>query len=281
MVPGPAMEPQQWTYSDKGRIQLRLASGAGPTFGVDDIAVAWAHSNKFIEAEGVDVEWVPVRGGVKAIEAVLAGEVHGAYGTWAPAVSRILEGAPLKILMSTALNLAQNLVVNHDRVSSTEELRGKRWAVDGIGALSHTLAQLIIRGLGIPDDEVEWVVAGPPPERIEKLLNREVDCSLVRVEEALALKRQHPEQLRLLLNSDSEGAGARANRIACSWPFRWVLRQPTWQHVLYRSATSGALGLWASPGETHQRLHGAQAFQLEPLGFNLRRSCGISGAARV
>ena len=178
---------------------MRLASGAGGTFGVDDIAVAWATSGGFWEAEGLDVQWVPARGGVKAAEAVLSGEVDGCYGTWVPCVKFRLDGKPLRILASMAQALAQNLVARKDRVPSTEALRGKRWAVDGIGALSHTLAQLIARGLGLADGEVEWVVAGPPPQRIDQLLKGECDCSLVRVEEAVVLSWEHPDTLCKLL----------------------------------------------------------------------------------
>mmetsp|Transcript_31542 Transcript_31542/g.86903 ORF Transcript_31542/g.86903 Transcript_31542/m.86903 type:complete len:359 (-) Transcript_31542:59-1135(-) len=187
------------TGGEAPRQRVRLASGAGGTFGVDDIAVAWATSGGFWEAEGLDVEWVPVRGGVRAVEAVLAGQVDGGYGTWVPCVKSRLEGKPLTILASMAQALAQNLVARKDRITNPSELKGKRWAIDGLGALSHTLAQLIAKGVGISAGEVEWIVAGPPPQRIEQLLSGEADCSLVRVEEAMVLSRQHPDTLCKLL----------------------------------------------------------------------------------
>lgn len=181
------------------KTKVRIASGAGTTFGVDDIAVAHATSGRFWELEGLDVEWVPARGGVKVVEAVLGKQVDAGYGTWVPCVASQLEGQPIKILGSMAQALAQNLIVNKDTVSSPAELRGKRWAVDGIGALSHTLGLLIAKGLGIAEHEIEWIPVGPPPQRIEQLLNGGADCSLVRVEEAAVLARQHPEKLAKLL----------------------------------------------------------------------------------
>jgi ABC-type nitrate/sulfonate/bicarbonate transport system substrate-binding protein len=185
--------------ADSARIKLRLASGAGGIFGVDDIAVAHASSGGFWEREGLDVEWVGVRGCVRAAEVVLTGQVDAGYGTWVPCVSNRVDGKPNKILVSMAQALAQNLIIDRNRIASTADLRGKRWAVDGLGALSHTLAHLIVQGLGIPDGEVEWIVAGPPPQRIEQLLNGTADCSLVRVEEAAVLARKHPEKLSKLL----------------------------------------------------------------------------------
>jgi len=180
-------------------VKVKMASGAGATFGVDDIAIAWATSGGFWAAEGLDVEWTPARGGVKVADAVLAGEVVGGYGTWVPCVLRHREGKPLKVLASMAQALAQNLVVNKTRITCPADLKGKRWSVDGIGALSHTLAQLILQGLGIPETDVEFVVSGPPPQRIAHLLSGEVDCSLVRVEEAAVLGREHPDLLAKLL----------------------------------------------------------------------------------
>jgi NAD(P)-dependent dehydrogenase (short-subunit alcohol dehydrogenase family)/ABC-type nitrate/sulfonate/bicarbonate transport system substrate-binding protein len=179
-------------------MKIRFASGAGGTFGVDDIAIAHAASAGFWEREGLEVEWTPVRGGVKAAEAVLSDEVDVGYGTWVPCVTKRLDGQPIKILASMAQALAQNLIVNKKKITCPDDLRGKKWAVDGIGALSHTLAQLIVRGLGIPDNEVEWVLSGPPPQRIAALLDGSADCSLVRVEEAAVLARQHPDLLAKL-----------------------------------------------------------------------------------
>lgn len=179
--------------------KLKLASGAGETFGVDDIAIAWADSGGFWKREGLEIEWTPVRGGVNAAKAVLAKDVVAGYGTWVPVGKMATEGQPIQMLVSMALALAQNLVVNKSRIQSTADLKGKKWAVDGIGALSHSLALLICQGLGIDPNDVEFIVAGPPPERKAQLLDGRADCSLLRVEEAVALERDHPELLAKLL----------------------------------------------------------------------------------
>jgi len=179
--------------------KLKLARGSGATFGVDDIAIAWADSGGFWAREGLEIEWTPARGGVVTANLVLNEEVVAGYGTWLPVVKQATAGAPIQLLVSMALSLAQNLVVNKNRITTTADLRGKKWAVDGIGALSHSLGQLICAGLGIRSDEVEWVVAGPPPERKAQLLDGRADCSLLRVEEAIALERDHPNLLSKLL----------------------------------------------------------------------------------
>jgi ABC-type nitrate/sulfonate/bicarbonate transport system substrate-binding protein len=121
------------------------------------------------------------------------------YGTWLPVVKLATAGEPIQVLASMALALAQNLVVNKNTIRSKDDLKGKKWAVDGIGALSHSLGLLICKGLGIEADDIEWVVAGPPPERKAQLLDGRADCSLLRVEEAIALTRDKPDLLAKLL----------------------------------------------------------------------------------
>lgn len=86
--------------------------------------------------------------------------------------------------------------------SSPKALKGVAWAVDGIGALSHHMARLILRGLKIPEDQIRWEAVGPPPQRIAALLEGRVGASLIRTEEALALDRDHGDKVRRRLDFD-------------------------------------------------------------------------------
>ncbi|MEM7567616.1 MAG: hypothetical protein AAF321_10345, partial [Pseudomonadota bacterium] len=177
---------------------IRLASGAGPTFGVDDMACAAATHLGCWEELGLTVEWTPALGGIKAMGKVLAGEVDAAYGGLGPVLQLRGEGEPLRILVSMARALAQNLVVQ-PHITSTDALRGASWAVDGINALSHHMARSIVAALPLTEDEIDWRVVGPPPERIAALLEGSVDVSLIRVEEALALTGDASNDLHMLL----------------------------------------------------------------------------------
>ncbi len=180
------------------RLSIRLAAGSGPTFGVDDIACAAATDLGFWRDEGLDVTWTPVHGGVAAIQAVLDGEVDVSYGGLGPVLRRRSENHPVRIVVSMARGLAQNLVVQK-RIETTDQLRGVSWALDGFGALSHHMARLLVRALGIGEDEIDWQAVGPPPERIERLLADTIDVSLIRVEEAIALGGDETNDLHTLL----------------------------------------------------------------------------------
>ena len=177
---------------------IRLASGAGPTFGVDDIACAAATHLGIWEDLGLTVDWTPALGGVKAMNLVLDGTVDAAYGGLGPVLQLRAQNKPLRIIASMARALAQNLVVQ-PHITGTDNLKGVSWAVDGIGALSHHMARSIVAALPMTDDDVTWRVAGPPPERIAELLSGQADVSLIRVEEALAQTNDPSNDLHTLL----------------------------------------------------------------------------------
>ena len=135
-------------------LPIRLAAGSGPTFGVDDLACAAATHLGCWEEEGLDVTWVPFHGGVAAIQAVLDDVVDVSYGGLGPVLRFRSEGRPVRIIVSMARGLAQNLVTQA-RIKSVDQLKGVSWALDGFGALSHHMARLLVRaGVRAQDDEV-------------------------------------------------------------------------------------------------------------------------------
>ncbi|CAN0551888.1 unnamed protein product, partial [Laminaria digitata] len=161
------------------RLSIRLAAGSGPTFGVDDLSCAAATTLGLWADEGLDVTWTPVHGGVAAINAVLDDTVDVSYGGLGPLIKSRAEGNPVRAIVSMARGLAQNLIVQKS-IKTTADLEGVSWALDGTNALSHHMARLTVRALGIDENTIDWQVAGPPPERIERLLNGSIDVSLIR-----------------------------------------------------------------------------------------------------
>jgi len=179
-------------------LPIRLAAGSGPTFGVDDLACAAATHLGFWRDEGLDVAWTPVHGGVAAMQAVLDGETDASYGGLGPVLKFRAEAAPVRIVVSMALALAQNLMAQQ-AITDVGQLRGASWAIDGFGALSHHMARLTVRALGLGEDEIDWQAVGPPPERIERLLAGSINVSLIRVEEAWSLHNDSGNNLHTLL----------------------------------------------------------------------------------
>ena len=181
-------------------IPLRLARASGSAFGVDDISCAAATQLGLFAAQGLAVSWSDWRGGVAATRAVLEGKADVAYAGFGPVIAARAQGQPCRIFVSQARALAQALVVQ--KGIEVSALRNITWAVDGIGALSHHMARLVVRALGIAKDQMRWEAVGPPPERIAALLEGRVQASLIRTEEALALDRDHADRVRRLMDFD-------------------------------------------------------------------------------
>jgi ABC-type nitrate/sulfonate/bicarbonate transport system substrate-binding protein len=177
---------------------VRVARGSGSAFGVDDISCAACVHLGFFAREELEVQWVDARGGVAATTAVLEGRADVAYAGFGPVLRLRAEGRPCRIFVSQARALAQALVVRNE----VSTLAGCTWAVDGIGALSHHMARLTVRALGIAEREIDWKAVGPPPERIAALLDGTAHASLIRTEEALVLDRDRRDKVRRLLDFD-------------------------------------------------------------------------------
>ena len=182
-------------------MKIRIARGSGDGFGVDDISCAAADHLGFFARNDLAVDWVDARGGLAAMNAVLEGKADIAYGGFGPIVSLRAQGQPCRIFVSQARALAQALVVGND-IADLHALRGKRWAVDAIGALSHHMARLVVRAAGIAEGDIRWEAVGPPPLRIAALLDGRVDASLIRTEEALVLHRDRRDRVQRLLDFD-------------------------------------------------------------------------------
>ena len=182
-------------------MKIRIARGSGSGFGVDDISCAAADHLGFFARNELSVEWVDARGGLAAMTAVLEGKAEVAYGGFGPIVSLRAQGKPCRIFVSQARALAQALVVRND-ITDLNALKGKTWALDAIGALSHHMARLVVRAAGIAEAEIRWEPVGPPPLRITALLEGRVDASLIRTEEALVLHRDRRDRVHRLLDFD-------------------------------------------------------------------------------
>jgi ABC-type nitrate/sulfonate/bicarbonate transport system substrate-binding protein len=180
---------------------IQLARASGSAFGVDDISCAVATDLGLFRGQGLEVKWSDWRGGVAATSAVLEGKADVGYAGFGPVLAARAQGKPVRIFVSQARALAQALIVRR-HIADPSQLKNVSWAVDGIGALSHHMSRLVVRGLKLSEADIRWEVAGPPPLRIAALLEGRVDAALIRTEEALALHRDHADKVHRLLDFD-------------------------------------------------------------------------------
>lgn len=109
----------------------------------------------FAEA-GLDVELVQAGGGT-ATPALMSGQVQFSSSSGS-AVSAILKGAPLRVVMTLAVNLPWKLWATAPGITSLRDLKGKPVGVETRGGLDELATRAALLKAGLPQD---WVIYSP------------------------------------------------------------------------------------------------------------------------
>jgi ABC-type nitrate/sulfonate/bicarbonate transport system substrate-binding protein len=128
----------------------------------------------FFKAEGLNVEFIPFRGGPNLVKAVIAGEVLlGAAGATDILVVREA-GQPLKMVATHTEGNHFTLNVAPE-VQSVAELRGKSIGVTSIGATTWVFARMVAREQRWdPDRDVKIVALGGLDAQLAALSRKEI-----------------------------------------------------------------------------------------------------------
>ena len=128
----------------------------------------------FFKQQGLDVEFVPFRGGPNLVKAVIAGEVLlGAAGSTDILVFREA-GMPLKMVATHTEGNHFTLNVAPD-VKTGAELKGKAIGVTSVGATTWVFARLFAREQGWdPDKDVKIVGLGGLDAQLAALSRKEI-----------------------------------------------------------------------------------------------------------
>ena len=109
----------------------------------------------FAEA-GLDVELVQAGGGT-ATPALMSGQVQFSSSSGS-AVSAIIKGAPLRVIMTLAVSLPWKLWATTPEVTSLADLKGKPVGVETRGGLDELAMRAALIKAGLPQD---WVIYSP------------------------------------------------------------------------------------------------------------------------
>src|SRR5687767_2391360 len=128
----------------------------------------------FFKQQGLDVEFVPFRGGPNLVKAVIAGEVLlGAAGSTDILVFREA-GMPLKMVATHTEGNHFTLNVAPD-VQTAAELKGKTIGVTSIGATTWIFARMVAKEQGWdPDRDVKIVGLGGLDAQLAALARKEI-----------------------------------------------------------------------------------------------------------
>jgi ABC-type nitrate/sulfonate/bicarbonate transport system substrate-binding protein len=105
---------------------------------------------------GLDVELVQAGGGT-ATPALMSGNVDFSSSSGS-AVSAIIKGAPLKVIMTLAVSLPWKMWATTPDVKSLQDLKGKPIGVETRGGLDELATRAALMKAGLPQD---WVIYSP------------------------------------------------------------------------------------------------------------------------
>lgn len=168
-------------------IPLRIGSQTPPIF--EYVYINYAIDGGFLKKEGLDAKFVGFTAGLTTTQALAGGSVDAACDGFTGTVSAIAKGSPAKVVYAVNSDNTY-VVVSRDAITKPEDLRGKKWAITQMGAISQTYASLWLSLNGIPDGTVDWIPIGGTTARARAVLANQVDVTLLTAGEWLRIREQ-------------------------------------------------------------------------------------------
>jgi ABC-type nitrate/sulfonate/bicarbonate transport system substrate-binding protein len=126
--------------------------------------------------------------GLTTVQAVASGSVDFGCESIVSVMAAVRQGADFRILeMINADN--SYVIVASDTIASPAQLRGKRWGVSQVGAISQTYSLLWLKQQGVGND-VQWIPIGGQEARGRALLAHQIDATLLTIGDWIKIQRQ-------------------------------------------------------------------------------------------
>ncbi|MEA2957425.1 MAG: NitT/TauT family transport system substrate-binding protein [Alphaproteobacteria bacterium] len=180
-------------------VPLRIGSQTPPIF--EYIYINYAIEGGFLRKQGIDGKFVGFTAGLTTTQALAGGSLDAACDGFTGTASAIERGSPAKTVYSVNADNTY-VIVTRDTISKIQDLRGKKWAITQMGAISQTYAALWLSKNGLPDNSVDWIPIGGTSARARAVLANQVDATLLTAGEWFRIREQ--KAVRLLATiSDS------------------------------------------------------------------------------
>ena len=138
-------------------------------------------SMKFLEKQGLDVEYVKFADVNGPTKAIVSGAIDVAFGASAAGALNIAaDGVPIKIILATQIAEVQFAVLESSPIKSLAEFKGKKIGMSPPGSATHALAVALLEGnYGLKAADYT-VVPGNEPRLAQFLAQGEVQASALR-----------------------------------------------------------------------------------------------------
>jgi ABC-type nitrate/sulfonate/bicarbonate transport system substrate-binding protein len=166
---------------------FRIGMQLPPLF--EYLYIHYAVESGLLRNEGIDAKIVGFTAGLTATQAVAGGSLDAACDGFTSSVSAIARGSPVRTVHSVNADNSY-VVITRDGINKPEDLRGKKWAITQMGAISQTYAALWLGKKGLPDGTVDWVPVGGAAARARAVIANQVDAALITAGEWVRVEQQ-------------------------------------------------------------------------------------------
>ncbi|MFQ6051142.1 MAG: ABC transporter substrate-binding protein [Candidatus Hydrothermarchaeota archaeon] len=141
--------------------------------------------NNYFEKEGLNITWVPFRGGSGVVQAAIANQIDGGVMGSVPAVIKaVSRGVPLKIVAVGALETKEHsgdrlVVLKKSGIKDIKDLKGKKIAVHRFGTTLDFIVRRVLKENGIDPVKDVTLVQVPVPQMVPVLQRGEVDAAFI------------------------------------------------------------------------------------------------------
>ena len=163
---------------------VRIATGVTPP-SIHNIFLHVAHERGFFRDNGINVaEFIQLRGGPLAIQAIASGKVDVAPADPEGLLAAAVSGHPIRGVTAPGARLSYMVAVRKE-IETLADLRGKPFAISRPGAISQYLMFPLLDGAGVPRKSVQWFGVGGGFERMLALLADRVKGALLNIDFAM------------------------------------------------------------------------------------------------
>jgi len=158
------------------------------------------------KADGLDVEEKVVTGDANALRTLVSGDSDVTYLGSGTAMQAAIKGAPVKILGAWQA-LIDYQVVAHDKLSTLNDVAGKKWASTGAGTMTQIIPEMVLKKHNLADKAAQFFGVGGLAARYKAVVAGTVDATILDTFYATLAARNGKAKVILSVADELPGLG--------------------------------------------------------------------------